>query len=122
MYQKIMDKLDAQMVAKQVKSKITALRIEEIIDTLDDAYGTNRKSGDYGGFVLYFPTEEDYINDAPTICRFYNVDQEMYEYKEIIGGKVKQGTPAYMEILYLQGSDNSIVMVFPTEEVASHVK
>jgi hypothetical protein len=60
-----MDRLDAEILEAEIGSQqgIVAKRISEIIDTLDCAYGTNRKSGDMVGsddaIVLVHPVKQD---------------------------------------------------------------
>ena len=65
MYYRVMNKLDADILSAKICSdnieeKIVADRINEIIETLDDAYGEHRNSFSMRGYVFYFPDEATY--------------------------------------------------------------
>jgi hypothetical protein len=113
-----MDRLDAEILEVEIGSQqgIVAKRISEIIDTLDCAYGTNRKSGDMGGFVLYFPTEEVYETYINKIFDFYHIVPDRYEYKDRVGEDTEQTGKSFQEVLYMVGSDDAIVLVHPVKQ------
>lgn len=89
-------------------------RMLEILETLDDAYGKNRSSHDFGGYILFFPTEDNYKRQIAQILKFYNLDKNLCEYREKIGEKAYSDTE-WWEELFLLSSDDSLLLIYPKE-------
>jgi len=85
-------------------------RMYEITDILDSNYGTERSSTAMGGYLLFFPTKEDFINSSPTILENYNVDADLYEYDDLLSSSADN--ISWREKLYLLSSDDSLIFMY----------
>ena len=83
------------------------------MDSSDKRGGRNRD--DYGGYVLFFPDKKSYEKAAVEIWDFYNINPTEYEYADYIGDSQTSDTQ-WIEKLYLMGSDDSLLLVYPQEE------
>ena len=120
MYYRIKNQLDAEFLSEEIARtgnypSIIADRIVEITNILDDAYGANRSEYDMGGYVLLFPNTENYSNCVNRILEFYHLKLDDCEYSERIGEQILDGGRAWNEDLYLLGSDDSLVLIYPQE-------
>lgn len=84
-------------------------RMCEITDILDLNYGTERSSTAMGGYLLFFPTKEDYITAAPTILENYNMDADLFEYEDVLS---TTEDISWREKLYLLSSDDSLIFMY----------
>ena len=85
--------------------KDVLMKMEEILDILDSAYGEMRNvMTDLGGFVqvLQTPSQwKQFLEDN-------SIDKEMYEFVEDINGQ-------YIYLLYLKSDDYSIAVIAPKD-------
>ena len=113
MYYRIKNKFEVDFLNNIASSKnipaIVLERMNEITDILDTNYGTTRSSTAIGGYILFFPTKEDYINFAPVIYENYNIDSSLYEYDDVL---VSTENMSWKERLFLQSSDDSLVFIY----------
>ena len=87
----------------------------EDIDILDAAYGVERQAYSMGGYLLYFPTEEDYKTSLRTLAEVYRFDPCIYEFDDSIWEEPKSGI-VWKRRLYLLSSDDALVMFYPENE------
>ena len=90
-------------------------RIAEALETLDDAYGAERKAHDMGGYVLLFLSEENFNAEIEKILAHDHLNREFAEHSEAIeeqNGADEDGM-IWMEELYLLSSDDSLLMIHP---------
>lgn len=59
-------------------------KMMEDILVLDAAYGVDRQVYSMGGFLLYFPADEDYKASVDTIAKVYHFDLGIYEFDDSI--------------------------------------
>lgn len=94
-------------------------KMMEDIEVLDAAYGVGRQSYSMGGYLLFFPTEEDYKSSLGTLAEVYHFDPWIYEFDDSIWEE--QNTDyLWKKRLYLLSSDDALVMIYP--EVKSEEK
>lgn len=86
-------------------------RMSEIANVLDSDYGINRSSTAYGGYILFFPTTEDYKAMSPIVLQNYHVEPELSEYDDCL---CTSSVVEWHEVLYLLSSEDSLVFIFPT--------
>lgn len=119
MYQRIMNRLDAELFAEDLQKgnidSIVAERIMELAGILDDRYGVCRGSADMGGYLLFFHTSTDYERCLPHILAFYHLDGELFEYSEQINENTDTGVE-WWEELYLLSSEDALVLVYPKDD------
>lgn len=118
MYYRIKNIIDADILAEEITSKNQSMenvinRLHEVIQTLDDAYGTNRHSSAMGGYVLFFTDNASYRASIERILRHHNTEMENYEYSDVIA---TSNNFKWNEVLYLLSSDDSLVMIYPSEK------
>lgn len=83
------------------------LKIQEIINILDEAYGTSRNIlKELGGFVQVLKS----ISEWKQFLKDNNIDKELYEFVEDIDGQ-------YVYLLYVVSADYSIAIIIPKSEV-----
>ena len=116
MYYRLKNRLDYESLKEDIGEdnslKIVSDRIEEIIDTLDDNYGTHRNSKAMGGYLLLFQSEENYEKLKMQILSFYQLDIKDYEYSETLI-EDKEYNVEWWEELYMLSSDDAIVIMHP---------
>lgn len=56
--------------------------MEDVL-VLDTAYGEGRQSFSMGGYLLYFPAENDYASSLPALAEMYHFDPWIYEFDDI---------------------------------------
>lgn len=121
MYIRIMNQLDLDCIEKMLEERIpdkTARakvkeRLKSIIGILDDCYFTDRKSFEYGGFVFLITEEEEARTAYGKIIDCYGL-ADRQEYSECICQE--ESGRMWLEELYIRGSDDSIVIIFPKWE------
>ena len=118
MYQRIMNKLDAEIVEDALKidmvSGTVIERIKDLVLILDGEYGSHRSSSDMGGYILLFTEMQSYEKFHARIIEFYHLDKDLYEYSEMIGS-AEDGTVQWWEELYLLSSDDALVLIYPKD-------
>lgn len=100
---------NAQRVANEEKLKQFPQEvqntIQEIIEVLDECYGSNRNvTTDLGGIVAILESEEDLTKVQHT----YHLDLELYEFVEPI---VTEGNKQYFYVLYQISSDYAVAVI-----------
>lgn len=119
MYYRIKNQLDAEMLAEEFDPKATGSpvmkRIMEIVETLDFAYGAERKSHDMGGYILYFPDVQTYRKSIGKIEEFHKISRDECEYADRIA-ECRQENAEWIEELYLLTSEDSLVLLYPKEK------
>lgn len=116
MYQRLMNKLDVMIFKREMADMIPEEVIEHIceqIEVLDNIYGSYRGSKDMGGYILFFQNNSIHKALVAEVLDFYNLDSELYEYSDEICNCKNQ---IWKEKLYMLGSDDALVLVYPTEE------
>ncbi|MBR1741562.1 MAG: hypothetical protein IJ733_06760 [Lachnospiraceae bacterium] len=120
MYYILQNRLDADNFVttfwSDEKHRTLADRLYELIETLDGAYDSHRKSFEMGGYVLIFPDYADYKKDIAKIEEYYKINPSLYEYRDIIGEGRQPDGKKYREDLYLLSSDDSLVFIYPGEQ------
>lgn len=120
MYQRIMNRLDAELLAEELQGKdkdsVVIKRMRELAGILDDRYGVVRGSADMGGYILFFPDSKTYGKCYPHITEFYHLQEELFEYSQRINGKSASGVE-WWEELYLLSSDDALVLIHPKKSV-----
>lgn len=117
MYQRLMNRLDVDIWEKEVQGIVdddVINRIREQINILDEAYGSNRSFKDMGGYVLFFNDKDTYEKSIDKIMDFYRLDRDLYEYSDCIN-EVQAGNQKWMEELYMLGSDDALLLIYPME-------
>lgn len=119
MYQRIMNRLDAELFSGDLQKKnvdsIVIERMRELSGLLDDRYGVCRGSADMGGYILFFHDSRDYEKCVSDILQFYRLDGELFEYSEQINKNPAFGME-WWEELYLLSSDDALVLIHPKGE------
>lgn len=107
-----MTALQRELLQSKDVPQIVIDRMGEVIQILDDNYGAERSCFDYGGYVLYFPSEKTYQENISDIFSFYHINADNFEYSDTISrGEGKE----WHETLYLLSSDDGLVLVYPQE-------
>ena len=65
-----------------------------------------------GGYLLYFPTEEDYQSSLNTLAEVYHFDPWIYEFDDSIWEEPKVKC-VWKRRLYLLSSDDALVLIYP---------
>lgn len=116
MYQRIMNEIDADILAEELKERGTNQavinRLKELVTMLDRNYGLRRGTADMGGYILFFEDIKDYQKYFERIISFYHLDKDLYEYAEIIKNS-NQTAMGWHEVLYLLSSDDALVFIYP---------
>lgn len=118
MYQRIMNEIDADILAEELEEKgadkAVISRLKELATILDRNYGQYRGNADMGGYILFFEDIGTYQKYFERIIGFYHVDRDLYEYEEDIADSSQTAT-VWHEKLYLLSSDDSLVFIYPCE-------
>lgn len=116
MYQRIMNKLDAELFSEELKEKnvdsMVVERMREMAGMLDDRYGVCRGSADMGGYILFFHDSRDYGKCISYILQFYHMDGKLFEYSERINENTASDVE-WWEELYLLSSEDALVLIYP---------
>ena len=118
MYLRIMNKLDVacmkEAVQEAIKNPIVFKkvfgRISDAITSLDEAYGEGRESLSMGGFVFLLTDSHSSEQIRRQILECYSLSEEESEYREEICRE--SGQKAWIEELYLRGSDDAVVIIY----------
>ena len=118
MYLRIMNKLDVLCMEGTIREAIenpavfgkVFERISSAIAVLDEAYGEGREALSMGGFVFLLtdPLSSEEIRRKILDC--YSLSEEDSEHKEEICRE--SGSKAWIEELYLRGSDDAVVILY----------
>lgn len=116
MYQRILNKLDVDILSEELYLKgvdrCVIERLTGIVEVLDDSYGAMRNSHSMGGYVLFFEDKQTYEDAFSKIIEFYHLDEKNYEYSEIISTDMKN-KQEWREELYMLSSDDALVFIHP---------
>lgn len=94
-------------------------KMMEDIEALDAAYGVGRQSYSMGGYLLYFPTENDYKTSLNTLAEVYHFDPWIYEFDDLLWEEQSTGY-VWKRRLYMLSSDDALLMIYP--ELMSQMK
>lgn len=118
MYQRILNRLDAEILAEELEEKGTdkavISRLKELVMILDRNYGLYRGTADMGGYILFFEDIQTYRNYFERIVDFYHIDKKLYEYSECITDGQQSGIEWHEE-LYLLSAEDALVFIHPCE-------
>ncbi len=96
MYQRIMNEIDADILAEELEEKgadkAVISRLKELATILDRNYGQYRGNADMGGYILFFEDIGTYQKYFERIIGFYHVDRDLYEYEEDIADSSQTAT------------------------------
>lgn len=113
MYYRLKNQFEAEFLKDVVTNNniplIVLERMHDVLEILDTNYGTSRTSSAMGGYVLFFPTKESYLEYAPTIYQHYNIDSTLYEYDDELSSTDNM---SWREKLYLLSSDDSLIFIY----------
>lgn len=113
MYYRIKNKFELDFLKNietaNIIPSIVLDRMSDVLDILDTNYGTTRASNAMGGYILFFPTKEDYLNIAPIIYENYNIDSSLYEYDDELASTENM---SWKEKLYLLSSEDSLIFIY----------
>lgn len=116
MYQRILNRLDAEILAEELEEKGTdkavISRLKELVMILDRNYGLYRGTADMGGYILFFEDIQTYRNYFERIVDFYHIDKTLYEYSECITDGQQSGIEWHEE-LYILSADDALVFIHP---------
>lgn len=96
---------------EQGKKPLYEMMMEDM-EILDNAYGVGRQSYSMGGYLLYFPTEEDYKVSLDSLVAVYGFEPMMYEYEDLLWEEQSTGY-TWRRRLYMLSSDDALIFVFP---------
>lgn len=90
--------------------------INERLQTLEEAFGNPYLESGFGNVAIYIftdVTEENKIK-VNQILEFYNinVNDELYEYSEVVGENHLKNEVIYTETLYLLGNGEKSLLIF----------
>lgn len=113
MYYRIKNRFEVDLMKEELISShvpdAVIDRMYEVTDILDSNYGSHRSSGSMGGYLLFFPTAQDYLTTSPIIFENYNIDSTLSEYDDVLASTQNMN---WREQLYLLGSDDSLVFMY----------
>ena len=116
MYQRVLNKLDVDILSEELHLKgvdrCVIERLAEIVEVLDDSYGVMRNSHSMGGYVLFFEDKQTYEKIFSKIMDFYHLDEKQYEYSELISTDTKHNQE-WWEELYMLSLDDALVFIHP---------
>lgn len=116
MYLRMMNRLDVQNAVKIIEEYIQSTeateqvldRIRKATEILDAHYGGQRSPKDMGGFVFFMTGEQE----REVILNYYQLDEELAEYSDVV---CTDDSVTWKEELYLRGSDDGIVILYPAK-------
>jgi hypothetical protein len=86
-------------------------RIKEILEMLEEAYGTENRQYE-GGKIVFFTDEKAYQQEIDSLLHRQHINPEWNEYSEIIGEQAFDGVE-WWEEMYLVSSENALVIIHP---------
>lgn len=116
MYLRLKNKLDLEgfsaLFGEGGKKPVFDKMMEDI-QMLDAAYGVGRESYAMGGYLLFFPTEDDYKSSIDKLAEVYHFDPWIYEFNDSIWEDISTGVE-WRRQHYQLSSDDALVMYYPT--------
>jgi len=115
MYLRLKNKLDLEgfsVVFEERGKKLVYDKMMEDIEILDTAYGVGRQSYSMGGYLLYFPTENDYVSSITALAEVYRFDPWIYESDDEVWADLNNDL-VWKRKLYLLSSDDALVLYYP---------
>ena len=117
MYLRFKNKLDLDgfnmLFEEHGKKPLYELMMEDI-EVLDTAYGVGRPAYSMGGYLLYFPTAEDFETSLTALVDEYRFDPWIDEYDDFLWEDLNMGC-AWRKRLYILSSDDVLLMVYPMQ-------
>jgi len=115
MYLRLKNRLDLEgfsvLFEKAERKHVYDMMMEDI-SILDAAYGEDRQSFSMGGYLLYFPTENDYTSSLNALAEMYHFDPWIYEFDDSIWEEDSAGV-VWKRRHYQLSSDDALVMYYP---------
>ncbi len=111
MYQRIMNNLDVKNISSA--PKLIEERMTELTNILSESYGVDRTPIDMGGYILFFPTNEDVMRSMDSVMEYYDLDSKIMEYQD----EYEVDKHKWIEELYILTSDDSLVLIYPKKVV-----
>ena len=115
MYLRLKNKPDLEgfsvLFEQHGKKPLYELMMEDI-EVLDTAYGVGRQSYSMGGYLLYFPTENDYQTSLNTLAEVYHFDPWIYEFDDLLWEEPNTDY-VWKRRLYMLSSDDALLMIYP---------
>ena len=122
MYLRFKNKLDlegfSRLFEEHGKKPLYEL-MKEDIEVLDAAYGEGRPSYFMGGYLFYFPTENDFETSLDALAEVYRFDPWIDEFDDFLWEEPNTGC-VWKRRLYILSSDDALLMIYP--ELASKSK
>lgn len=116
MYQRIVNKLDVEILEEELKAdnidSTVINRIRKLVAILDKEYGSYRGSSDMGGYILFFSDVQVYEKSFMKILDFYHLEKDLFEYSECISTGTENSVE-WWETMYLLSSDDALVFLYP---------
>lgn len=113
MYYRLKNQFEAEFLYDVASNNniphIVLERIQDVLEVLDTSYGIARTSNAMGGYVLFFPTKESYLDYAPAIYQHYHIDSTLYEYDDELTSTENM---SWREKLYLLSSEDSLIFIY----------
>lgn len=115
MYLRLKNKLDlegfAGLFREHGKMPLYEMMMEDI-KVLDTAYEEGRPAYSMGGYLLYFPTAEDFETSLTALVDVYRFDPWIDEYDDLLWEEPDTGY-VWKKRLYMLSSDDSLLMFYP---------
>ena len=99
-------------IFEEHEKKFLYEKMMEDVEVLDAAYGVGRQSYSMGGYLLYFPTSEDYQTSIDMLAELYHFDPKTYEFDDLLWEEQSMGC-AWKRRLYMLSSDDALLMIYP---------
>ena len=115
MYLRLKNKPDLEgfrVLFEEHGKKFLYEKMMEDIEVLDTTYGIGRGSYSMGGYLLYFPTENDYKASIDVLAEVYHFDPWIYEFDDLLWEEQDTGC-VWKRRLYMLSSDDALVMIYP---------
>lgn len=87
--------------------------IKEDLSILDQAYRIDRSSFSYGGYIILCLNPDGVADDIESLCNTYNLDKELCEFVDDVWFDSNCNIQ-WRKQLYLLGSDDSLMIYYPT--------
>ncbi len=115
MFLRLKNQLDYNVNRDELKELISddnvMMRIDEVLQILDDNYSSSRGSKSMGGYIYLYTNSEDYNTSISEMLRIQHLGIEDYEFSDVLSDK----RTIWKEELYLVGSDDAITVIHPLE-------
>lgn len=115
MYLRLKNKTDLEgfsvLFEQHGKKPLYELMMEDI-EVLDTAYGVGRLAYSMGGYLFYFPTENDFKTSLDALAEVYRFDPWIDEFDDFLWKEPNTGY-VWKRRLYMLSSDDAMLMIYP---------